>query len=96
MSIFILYGNGLGIAFFKNEMAGQLLTLFAFLCPFMYMSAALASVLNGLGKTRLTLLHNVISVGIRIGFVVICVPKMGVSGYLWGLMAVSYTHLQNG
>ena len=90
MSIFILYGNGLGIAFFKNEMAGQLLTLFAFLCPFMYMSAALASVLNGLGKTRLTLLHNVISVGIRIGFVVICVPKMGVSGYLWGLMAASF------
>ena len=90
MSIFILYGNGLGIAFFKNEMAGRLLTLFAFLCPFMYMSSALASVLNGLGKTQLTLLHNVISVGIRIGFVVVCVPKMGVSGYLWGLMAASF------
>lgn len=89
MSIFVLYGNGLGMAFFKNEMAGRLLTMFAFLCPFMYMSSALASVLNGLGKTQLTLLHNVISVGIRIAFVVVCIPKMGISGYLWGMLLAS-------
>lgn len=87
MGVFLLYGNSLGLAFFKNEMAGQLLTLFAFLCPFMYLSSMLSSVLNGLGKTQLTLLHNVLSVGVRIGFVVILVPKMGISGYLWGLMA---------
>lgn len=85
--IFVLYGNGLGIIFFKNEMAGQFLTMFACLCPFIYMSAALASVLNGLGKTQLTLMHNVISIGLRIGFLIICVPKMGILGYLWGLLA---------
>ncbi len=89
MGVFLLYGNGLGMAFFKNEMAGQLLTLFAFLCPFMYLSSMLSSVLNGLGKTQLTLLHNVLSVGVRIGFIVALVPKMGISGYLWGLMAAN-------
>ena len=75
MSIFILFGNSLGMVFFKDEMAGQFLTIFAFLCPFIYMSGALASVLNGFGKTRLTLLHNVLSVGVRILCVVVLVPR---------------------
>lgn len=89
MSIFVLYGNSLGMVFFKDEMAGQFLTSFALLCPFIYMSAALASVLNGLGKTRLTLLHNVLSVGVRIFCVVILVPKMGITGYFFGMLLAS-------
>lgn len=89
MSIFILFGNSLGMVFFKDEMAGQFLTIFAFLCPFIYMSGALASVLNGFGKTRLTLLHNVLSVGVRILCVVVLVPRMGISGYFWGMLAGS-------
>lgn len=87
MAVFLLYGDAIGIIFFKNQLAGQLLTLFALLCPFMYVSATLGSVLNGLGKMQLLLLHNVISVGCRIGFVVVCVPKMGIKGYLWGMLA---------
>ena len=65
------------------------MSVLAFLCPFMYMSATLTGVLNGLGQTRMALLHNVICVGLRIGFIVVCVPKTGVLGYLWGLMAGS-------
>ena len=89
MSIFVLYGSGLGMVFFGNALAGEFLSVLAFLCPFMYMSATLTGVLNGLGQTRMTLLHNVICVGLRIGFIVVCVPKTGVLGYLWGLMAGS-------
>ena len=86
MAVFFLYGDALGIVFFKNQLAGRFLTLFAMLCPFMYVSATLGSVLNGLGKMQLLLLHNVLSVGCRIGFVVVCVPKMGIKGYLWGML----------
>ena len=85
MSIFVLYGSGLGMVFFGNALAGEFLSVLAFLCPFMYMSATLTGVLNGLGQTRMALLHNVICVGLRIGFIVVCVPKTGVLGYLWGL-----------
>ena len=62
---------------------------FALLCPFLYTSASLASVLNGLGKTQMTLLHNVVSSGLRMIFIVALVPSMGISGYLWGMLASS-------
>lgn len=89
MSIFGLYGNGLGTVFFNNSEAGQILAAFALLCPFLYTSASLASVLNGLGKTQMTLLHNVVSSGLRMIFIVALVPSMGISGYLWGMLASS-------
>lgn len=92
MVIFYLYGNAFGMVIFKNELAGQLLTSFAFLCPFMYITTSLGSVLNGLGKTRITLMHNVISLGIRVIFIVTCIPRFGIQGYLWGMLA-SYLSL---
>lgn len=86
MTIFFFYGNLLGITIFKNEMAGSFLRMFAMLCPFIYASSALAGTLNGLGKVKMTLIHNVISLVVRIGFLVLAVPKVGIQGYMWGML----------
>ena len=87
MTVFYVYGNVLGIVIFKNQTAGYFLKMFALLCPLMYCSSALSSTLNGLGKVRMTLVHSVLSLGVRIGFILLAVPKLGVTGYLWGMLA---------
>lgn len=87
MTVFFVYGRILGIVIFKNEMAGEFLTIFAFLCPFIYIASSLAGTLNGLGKVKLTMMNSMISLGVRIAFLVFVVPKTGINGYLWGQMA---------
>jgi len=87
MTVFFVYGNMLGIVIFKNQLAGYFLKMFALLCPLMYCSSALSSTLNGLGQVRLTLVHSVLSLGVRILFLLVAVPKLGVAGYLWGMLA---------
>jgi len=92
LTIFLLYGNAFGNIIFKNELAGQFLTIFALLCPFMYVTSTLANVLTGMGKARLPLIHNITSLAVRIVFIIIFVPKYGIQGYLWGLL-ISYLML---
>lgn len=92
LTVFLLYGDAFGIIIFKNEMAGQFLTLFALLCPFMYVTSTLSNVLTGLGKARLPLIHNIISMAVRIMFIVVFIPRYGINGYLWGLL-ISYVML---
>lgn len=61
--------------------------IFAFLCPFIYISSSIAGTLNGLGKVKITLVNSMISLSVRIAFIVAVVPKAGIKGYLWGQLA---------
>ena len=90
MVVFFLYGNDLGTAVFHNAEAGAYLQTLAFLCPFFYLNGTLSSILTGLGKTGLCLLQNVIGLAIRIGFVLFMIPKWGMVGYLWGILASQF------
>ena len=56
------------------------------LCPFLYTNTALSSILNGLGKSFLTLLINIIGLSIRLFSIYIVIPESGIQGYLWGLL----------
>lgn len=85
-SLFINYGIEIGNFVFHSENAGKLLTALAFLCPFLYVTTTLNSVINGLGKTGVTFLHNVIGLCIRILFLVFITPREGIYGYLLGLL----------
>ncbi len=85
--LFLLYGKDLGTVIFSNETAGEILFLLALLCPFLYISSSLSSILNGLGYTTTTLWHNLISSIIHIGFIVLFIPLVGIKGYIWGLLA---------
>lgn len=85
--LFILYGKDLGTIVFSNETAGEVLFLLSLLCPFLYISSSLSSILNGLGYAPTTLWHNLVSVTIRIGFILFFIPFFGIKGYIWGLLS---------
>lgn len=84
--IFLIYGKFLGNSIFHSANAGKLLTLLAFICPFLYASTTLSSVINGLGKTGVTFFHNVCGIGVRIICLVVLTPHYGIFGYLLGVM----------
>lgn len=84
--VFVCFGNSIGILLFHNKDAGPFLQTLAFLCPFLYLNGTLTSILNGLGKTMLSFLENLVCLGLRILFVFLLVPSRGIPGYLWGLL----------
>lgn len=84
--VFIVFGNALGKAFFHNEAAGYFMQILAWLCPFMYLSTTLSSMINGLGKTHLTFFNTILSLGLRIGLICLLVPEKGINGYLSSLL----------
>ena len=77
----------LGETIFHSKEAGQYVYLFSVLCPFMYAAQTTSSILNGFGKTKQTLYHNLLGVGIRIFFILLLIPSKGIPGYLIGLLA---------
>lgn len=90
----LLFGKWTGNFLFGSETAGELLFQFALLCPFIYLSTCLASIINGIGKAAVNLLYSILGIGIRIGFILWLVPVIGLTGYMWGMM-LSYL-LQTG
>ena len=60
--------------------------ILAWLCPFLYLSITLGSILHGLGLTNAAFIHNVIGVVIRLASLWFGVPVFGVEGYLIGLL----------
>ena len=83
---FLIYGNALGETIFHSSQAGHFVYLFAILCPFMYVAQTISSILNGFGRTKSTLYHNLLGVGIRIFFILCMIPIFGIRGYLYGLL----------
>lgn len=94
-SLFLLFfGKWAGQFLFQSITAGELLFQFALLCPFIYLSTCLSSIMNGLGLAGRNLLYSIVSIGIRIACILTLVPGIGLTGYMWGMM-LSYL-LQTG
>ena len=87
IGVFTIFGDSLGRIVFHNASAGDFITTLAWLCPFMYLATTMGSVLNGLGETRLTFVHNVLALLLRLAFVVFLIPRHGILAYLWGMLA---------
>lgn len=87
--IFLLFGRMLGRVVFGNVLAGTFIITLGWICPFLYLTTTLCSILNGLGHTTLTFLLNLSASGIRIFFVWILIPPFGIRAYLIGML-VSY------
>jgi stage V sporulation protein B len=85
-AVFIIFGNSLGLIIFHNKSAGAFLVTLSWLCPFLYLSTTLSSIINGLGKTHLTFFNTIIGLGLRILFIVYLIPAKGIIGYLIGLL----------
>ena len=84
---FLLCGNWIGIHLFHNTLAGIYVRTLSWICPFLFLSSTLCSILHGLGKATLTLLFHLSGALLRIGFIFIGIPQIGLSAYLWGMLA---------
>ena len=84
--IFLWFGPDIGPVIFHNETSGSFLTILAWLCPFLYVSGTMNSIINGLGYTKRSFLHMVISLAVRLAFVIFLIPRMGIHAYLYGLL----------
>ena len=84
---FILCGKFIGLYFFNSSDAGNYIIILAWLCPFIFVSTTLGSILNGLGYTKTTFYHNLFSALLRLSFVILLIPSIGIKGYLWGILA---------
>ena len=86
-SVFFLFGRHLGNILYQNTLAGNFIIVLSFLCPLMYIASTLNSILNGLGKTGTTFAYSMISLFVRLLFVFFAIPRFGINGYLYGLLA---------
>ena len=86
-AMFLLFGRLAGRLLYDSELAGSFILTLSFLCPFMYIASMLNSILNGLGKTIQTFLFSVVSLLLRLLFVFFAIPRFGIQGYLWGILA---------
>ena len=87
LCIFVLLGQWAGSALFDSPLAGYFITTLGFICPFLYLDTTLSSILQGLGKAGHIFIMNVACLLIRLTFVFVAVPRFGIRGYLWGLLA---------
>lgn len=83
---FLLMGNFIGELLFQSQIAGSFIQTLSFICPFLYLTSTLSSILNGLGKTALTFCFSIIGLSIRLLFVFCAIPVYGIKGYMWGLL----------
>ncbi len=86
-AMFLLFGRAAGRLLYGSELAGSFILTLSFLCPFMYIASMLNSILNGIGKTVQTFLFSVVSLLLRLLFVFFAIPRFGIQGYLWGMLA---------
>lgn len=86
IGIFTLFGSPLGESVYHNSESGFYMTVLAWLCPFLYLATTMGSILNGLGKTSTTFVHNVIAMLVRLAFVLFGIPQYGIIAYLWGIL----------
>ncbi len=84
---FLLCGDWIGIHLFHNALAGLYVRTLSWICPFLFLASTLCSILHGLGKATLTMLINLSGAMLRIGFIFIGIPQIGLSAYLWGMLA---------
>ena len=84
--LFLFTGDMIGNKLFHNALAGRFICRLAWLCPLMYVSSLLSSILHGLGRPKQVLFVNLLACLIRIGMIWFLVPGYGIGAYLWGLL----------
>ena len=88
---FLLFGSYIGNSFFASPLAAQFILNLAFICPFLYASATMTSMINGLGKATSTFFINITGILIRIICIRGFMKELGISAYLYGLLISQIT-----
>lgn len=80
--VFLLSADWFGSFVFDNTLAGFYIRILSILCPFMYTSSLLSSIVNGLGYASLTLTCNLTGCAVRILAIWFLVPVYGMYAYI--------------
>ncbi len=83
---FLFFGNFAGEYLFHSQLCGIYIKNLSLMCPFLYITTTLNSILHGLGKTVYSSLINISSLLIRILCVFFLIPQIGINGYFVGLI----------
>ena len=84
--LFLLSGNYIGNMIFENALSGTFIKTLSWICPFLYLSSTLNSILHGLGYTKTTLFIGLSGCVLRILFIYFGIPYWGITGYMYGLI----------
>ena len=87
--VFLLSGDWFGTYVFDNHLAGFYIRILSILCPFMYTSSLLGSIVNGLGNASLTLACNLTGCAIRIISIWFFVPVYGMYAYIISMIVAA-------
>ncbi len=86
IGLFTLFGPALGHTVYRSRQAGYFIRTLSWLCPFLYLSTTMGSILNGLGKTGTVFLHHAVSMLVTLAIVLFAIPKFGMPAYLFALL----------
>lgn len=86
MGFFLLTGKILGEGLYQSPLAGHFIRILSLICPFLYLDNTLSSILQGLGMAGRLFLINVTSLLVRLLFILLTVPRLGIQGYMYGLL----------
>lgn len=87
--VFLLSSEWFGTYIFDNALAGFYIRTLSILCPFMYTSSLLSSIVNGLGYASLTLFCNLSGCLIRVLAIWLLVPKFGMYAYIFAMIVAA-------
>ena len=85
-TIFYNYGNVIGELLLNSSDLGRYVSLLGLVCPFIYISAILISIINGLGHTGVTFIINIITSVLQIFLIASVIPKYGVLGFIFSFI----------
>lgn len=87
--LFLLSADWFGLYIFDNTLAGFYIRTLSILCPFMYTSSLLSSIVNGLGYASLTLACNLTGCAVRILAIWFLVPVYGMYAYIISMIVAA-------
>lgn len=90
--LYILFGKPICTFAFESAEAGTLLQLMGFLCPFIYLSTTLSSVMNAIGYATRNLIYNILGISVRILCIIFFVPHFGIHAYICGMFCGYLLH----
>ncbi len=79
-------GKWIGSFLFGNALAGKFICMLSYICPFLFLSSILSSIMLGLGMTGYPFLLNLLGSFMRIGFIYTLLPVYGIKAYLMGML----------
>ena len=87
--VFLLSADWFGTYIFDDTLAGFYIRILSILCPFMYTSGLLSSIVNGLGYASLTLACNLSGCAVRILAIWFLVPVYGMYAYIISMIVAA-------